>query len=58
MAKRPKRDGRGEISADGPSVEGGVLGAPEIFEHVEERRRLPVNDYARSVGTIQVWRDV
>jgi hypothetical protein len=36
----------------------GLLGAPEIFEHVEERRRLPVNDYARSVGTIQVWRDV
>jgi hypothetical protein len=38
----------------------GLLGAPEIFEHLEEprQRRLPVNDYARSVGTIQVWRDV
>ena len=36
----------------------GLLGAPEIFEHVEEQRRLPVNDYARSVGTILVWRDV
>src|SRR4051794_18825904 len=60
--RRPagREDGRGEFRRMDRLWKAGLLGAPEIFAHVEERRRrrLPVNDYARTTGTIQVWRDV